>query len=127
MDPFSPKNLLMFMSSVVAGYEAPGLAQFVVSGKSPLTEGIGEARSEGAFGIALKKSGYDGIIISGKSETPSIIVIDDGKVSIKETPHLWGMHVDEVTDELKKGVLRCFGCYYWYSRRKFSEIFQYCI
>ncbi len=102
VDSLSPENLLMFMSSVVAGYEAPGLAQFVVAGKSPLTEGIGEARSEGPFGIALKKSGYDGIVISGRSKIPSILVIEDGEVSIKETRDLWGKDVGEVTDQLKE-------------------------
>jgi aldehyde:ferredoxin oxidoreductase len=30
IDPFSQENLLIFMSSVVAGLEAPGLARFSV-------------------------------------------------------------------------------------------------
>lgn len=101
MDALSPDNLLMFMSSVVAGHEAPGLATFVVAGKSPLTGGIGEARSEGTFGIALKKSGYDGIILSGKSEKPTMLVIEKEKVSLQDASHLWGMDVDKTIDDIK--------------------------
>src|SRR5690625_6451361 len=64
IDPFSSDNLLMFMSSVIAGHEAPGLAQYVVSGKSSFTNRIGEARYEGPFVIALYNTEYDGYIIS---------------------------------------------------------------
>lgn len=102
IDPLSPDNLLMFMSSVVAGHEAPGLARFVVAGKSPLTGGIGESRSEGPFGIALKRSGYDGIVISGASEEPVMLVIEDGEVKIEGAAHLWGLNVGEATDEIEK-------------------------
>ena len=101
IDPLSPANLLMFMSGAVNGHEAPGLARFAVCGKSPLTGGIGEARSEGPFAISLKKSGYDGIIIEGAREKPSIIVIDDGTVKIVDAEDLWGLSVGEVTDRLE--------------------------
>ena len=65
IDAFDAENLLMFMSGAVNGLEAPGLARFTVCGKSPVTGGIGEARSEGPFAIALKAGGFDGIIIKG--------------------------------------------------------------
>src|SRR5690625_7824096 len=89
IDPFSSDNLLMFMSSVKAGHEAPGLAQYVVSGKSTLTNGIGEARSEGPFGVVLKKSGYDGIVITGKSDNQVMLVSKDGHVIIEDASNLW--------------------------------------
>ena len=54
IDPFSPENLLCFMSSVVAGLEAPGLARFSIVSKSPLSGGIAESRCEGGFGRRLK-------------------------------------------------------------------------
>ena len=61
IDPLGPENLLIFASSVVAGHPAPGLPRFAVAAKSPLTGGIGEARAEGPWGIALKASGVDTI------------------------------------------------------------------
>lgn len=62
-DPFSPDNRLIFISSVIAGIEAPGLARFSVISKSPLSNGIAESRCEGPFGTYLKGSGFDAIVI----------------------------------------------------------------
>jgi aldehyde:ferredoxin oxidoreductase len=61
----------MFWSSVVAGQPYVGLARFAVVAKSPLTRGIGESRVEGPFGMGLKASGFEGIIISGAATSPS--------------------------------------------------------
>lgn len=100
LDAFDPENLLMFLSGAVNGHEGPGLARFTVCGKSPVTGGIGEARSEGPFAVALKKSGYDGIVISGRLEEPGVLVIEDGEVSIEPAQDLWGRKISEVTDIL---------------------------
>lgn len=102
IDALSPENLLMFMSGVANGHESPGLDRFVVSGKSPVTGGIGEARSEGPFAHAIKKTGYDGIIMQGACEEPSIVVIEDGVLTIEPAGDLWGKDTAETTDQLKE-------------------------
>jgi aldehyde:ferredoxin oxidoreductase len=48
IDPLSPKNLLIFSNSVIAGYQAAGLGRYIVTSKSPLTNGVGETRCEGS-------------------------------------------------------------------------------
>ena len=50
LDAFNPQNLLIFASSIIAGNNGPGLARFTVVTKSPLTQGIGDTQSEGAWG-----------------------------------------------------------------------------
>lgn len=95
VNPFDPRNPIMFFNGIAGGLDAPGLARFVICGKSPVTEGIGEARCEGAFAVALKKTGYDGIIIYGACSKPSFLVLDDGKISIKSADDLWGKCVSE--------------------------------
>ncbi|NMB43260.1 MAG: hypothetical protein GX995_03920 [Clostridiales bacterium] len=102
IDPLSEDNLLMFMSSVVSGHNAPGLARFTVCGKSPVTGGIGEARSEGPFAMALKKSGFDGIVLSGKCSQPSVLVIDNGNISLESAEDIWGSEIGQTTDILKE-------------------------
>ena len=47
LDPLGSDNLLIFISSVIAGLEGVGLARFSVVTKSPLSGGIGETRCEG--------------------------------------------------------------------------------
>ncbi len=98
LDPFDARNPLIFASSVIAGHNAPGLSRFSVSAKSPLTFGIGEARSEGPFGHALKCSGAEAIVITGQSAKPVAIVVDAGKVHFLSVTKLWGATTVETTE-----------------------------
>lgn len=95
LDAFDPRSYLMFFAGIMSGFNAPGLARFVICGKSPQTGGIGEAICEGPFAVALKKTGYDGIIIKGACEKPSILVIDNGEYLIEPAEELWGRNVSE--------------------------------
>ena len=75
IDAFDPANLLILTSSVVAGYPYAGLARFTAAAKSPLTNGIGETRAEGPFGMALKGSGADAFVIHGAYSSPVTVLI----------------------------------------------------
>ena len=68
--------------------------------KSPQTGGIGEARCESAC-CGFKEDRYDGIIIKGECEKPSILVIDNGKLSIEPADDLWGKNVSECEEILQ--------------------------
>ena len=50
--------------------------------------------------MALKTAGYDGLILTGKAEQPSLIEIDD-QVQIKSAELLWGKDTKETQDDLK--------------------------
>lgn len=101
LDAFDPEALLMFWSSAVAGLPFVGLARCAVVAKSPLTGGVGEARAEGPFGLALKAAGFEGIVITGRSEHPTYLVIDERVASIHDARHLWGMNTAEATDAIQ--------------------------
>lgn len=101
IDAFDPRNLLIFTSSIIAGQDGPGLAKFSVVTKSPLSQGIGEARCEGPWGQFLKGSGYDAIIITGKSKEPVVLVIEDGQVVIESAQELWGQNTHDTTKALE--------------------------
>ena len=101
IDPLGKDNLLIFSSSVVAGQPAPGLARFTTSAKSPLTGGIGETRTEGPFGVAIKGSGADIIVIKGKAQKPVSVLLDKGKISFIESADWWGMLVGQTADAIE--------------------------
>ncbi|MFO7635105.1 MAG: aldehyde ferredoxin oxidoreductase N-terminal domain-containing protein, partial [Caldilinea sp.] len=101
IDPLGPENLLIFASSVAAGHPYAGLVRFTTAAKSPLTGGIGETRTEGPWGIALKASGADAIVISGQAAQPVALVVDNGAVTFVEASDLWGMTVGAATDALQ--------------------------
>ncbi|MBS4207987.1 aldehyde ferredoxin oxidoreductase C-terminal domain-containing protein [Bacillus sp. FJAT-50079] len=102
IDAYDPENLLIFASSIIAGNDGPGLARFSVITKSPLSQGIGETRCEGPWAQSLKGSGFDAIIIHGKSETPVYVMIEDGNIDVLEASLLWGKDTNETTSLLEE-------------------------
>jgi len=95
VDPFCEKNLLIFNTGPLTGTAAPGSALFNVTSKSVLSGGIASSECTGAFGIKLRQSGYDGLIISGRSKSPVTIEINDRKVSFRDAGHLWGLDCEK--------------------------------
>ncbi|MGB4609630.1 MAG: aldehyde ferredoxin oxidoreductase C-terminal domain-containing protein [Saccharofermentanales bacterium] len=101
IDAFDPEAYLMFFNGILGGHRAPGLARFTITGKSPATGGIGEARCEGPFAHALKRSGYDGIIFHGKSEQPVMLLIEDQIPQLISAEEVWGEKVSDTVEKIK--------------------------
>ena len=99
-DAFGPDNPLILTSSVMAGHPYAGLARFTAAGRSPLTGGVGETRCEGPFGVALKGSGADALVIQGQAAAPTVLLVEDGQVSFHPADDLWGLTVAETADRL---------------------------
>jgi len=72
-----------------------------VVAKSPLTGGWGDTNCGGDFGPNLKFAGYDGVFITGISEKPVYLIIDNGKAELREATHLWGKLTFETDDLLQ--------------------------
>ena len=95
VDPLSPDNIMVIMTSPLTGTGAPSTSRFDISARSPQTGAIGHSNSGGNFGIHLKKAGWDGAIIRGKAERPVYIDIADDKVNILDAAGFWGMNTEE--------------------------------
>jgi aldehyde:ferredoxin oxidoreductase len=89
-DPLSPENILIFLTGPLTGSMVPGSSKFVVVTKSPLTHGWCDSYSSGRISIELKKAGYDGIVVRGKSNFPCYLKIDNSGVEIREADWIWG-------------------------------------
>lgn len=103
VDAFSPDNPLVLTLGPVAGTMFPtgGNGHAFIS-KSPATGGVGEAVSHGTFGAEVKRAGYDAIIITGKSERPVYLWIDDDSVQLLDASHLSEKSPSETEDVLKE-------------------------
>ena len=102
VDPLSPKNPFFLLTGPLSGNTLPGGARFAACGKSPLTNVFGEASSGGDFASELRSAGWDEIILTGASNKPVYILIQDDKVEIKDASDLWGKGNFEVHDLLKE-------------------------
>ena len=101
-DQFSAVNPLVFATGPLTGTLRPSSGRYSVSGISPLTKIWGEGTSGGTFCIALKNSGFDAIILTGKAETPIYLYINDGNIEFKDASNIWGKDCYESQDDIKK-------------------------
>ena len=104
IDPLGPENKLAFVTGPLTGTGAPGSGSVEVCFKSPLTGIWAEARSGGEWGGALRKAGYDFLVIEGKAEDPKYIVIDNGNVEIRPAEKLKGETTSEKQRVIKEGL-----------------------
>jgi len=105
-DPLGPDNPLIMLTGPFTGFGVPGGNRHEVIALSPLTGIYGESNAGGAFGRALKLTGVDGLVFTGASETPVMLVIDDGRFELRDAAPLWGRDVFETDDLLAEAFGR---------------------
>ena len=103
-DPFGPDAPLIFGVGPLAGTLAPCSGRFSVTFKSPLTGIFGDSNCGGHWGSELKMAGYDHIVITGRSEYPVYLWIDNDKVEIRDARALWGQDTWVTEDLVKQDV-----------------------
>ena len=103
IDPLGPENLLLAMTGPITGYITG--TRICISGKSPGSNGIVGSTVSGEFPMELKCAGYDGIIVSGRSEHPVYLLVTDGKAEIRDASKVWGLGGKETIRELNREVL----------------------
>lgn len=115
VDALAPDNKLIFATGPMSGTDAPCASRMALATKSPLTGAVGLALAGGYFPVELKFTGYDVLIIEGKSENPVYLWIKDGNVSFRSAESLWGTNTlycqQIIKDDLKDQNIRiaCIG------------------
>ncbi len=88
--PRAAENLLVFAAGPLAGTSASIADGFVVGTRSPLTGGIGYSWSPGKWGGALRRAGYDLLVLSGRAPNWCYLQIDHERVLLRPAAHLLG-------------------------------------
>ncbi|MHB1420292.1 MAG: aldehyde ferredoxin oxidoreductase family protein [Bacillota bacterium] len=100
-DPLGPDNPLTFMTGPFVGTASPSSSRYAVCARSPLTGIWGESTSGGSFGVRLRFAGYDGLVITGKADSPTYITIIDGEIALADASSLKGLGSYETQEQLK--------------------------
>lgn len=100
IEALSEENILVITTSALTGSTSPCSSRFNISTISPLTGLLISSNCGGNFGLHLKKSGYDGLIISGKSKERVYIDINNEEIQIRNAEHLWGKNTEEAQEAL---------------------------
>jgi aldehyde:ferredoxin oxidoreductase len=100
------ENPLIFMTAPLTGLNLPGATNITLATKNYNTGfTVGRSHTHSHFGIRLKKAGYDGIIITGKSEKPVYLSIRNDKTELREAGHIWGKYDTDDTEDVVKAEL----------------------
>ncbi len=97
IDPLGPENILFFMTGPLQGLPAPNVGRWSLISKSPLTGAFIDSHCGGPLGREIKNSGYDCVAVTGKSDGPVVLSIEDDKVDFLGADDLWGKGTQEVT------------------------------
>jgi aldehyde:ferredoxin oxidoreductase len=100
-NPLNEINPLIFATGPLTGTSTPSSSRYSVTAISPLTGIWAESTSGGFFPTALRKSGYDAIVIRGVSDHPIYLLIGNNQIEIKDATHLWTNTTYETIESIR--------------------------
>lgn len=104
VDPFAPENPLILMTGALTGSRSPYSGRMAVGTFSPQAypyNWFTRANIGAHWGAELKRAGYDGVVITGASDTPVQIIIRDDEVRIAPADDLWGLDAFDAQDAVR--------------------------
>lgn len=100
IDPLGPDNILAFMMGTFIGTGATCSARFAGVTISPLTGIMVGSSCGGPFGMACKTAGWDGVLVRGAAEKPTVLLIGEDGARFQEAGELWGLGTGETQKRL---------------------------
>lgn len=110
VEPLSPDNALIFCTGPLTGTAFQTSSRFTVSTKSPLTGTVLDANSGGFWGMRFKRTGYDALIVRGRTDSPRYLEVTPSGAALRDASHLWGKTVPETTVALGQSSRRSVLC-----------------
>ncbi|MBT3321837.1 MAG: aldehyde ferredoxin oxidoreductase family protein [Anaerolineae bacterium] len=102
LDPLSSESPLLILTGPLTGTFGPATGRFIVAGKSPATRLWAESNVGGIWGAELRKTGYDGVWITGKSNSPLYLSLNGSKPELRAADHLWGQDTYQIQETIKE-------------------------
>ncbi|MBW1901607.1 MAG: hypothetical protein JRJ20_08215, partial [Deltaproteobacteria bacterium] len=106
--PFDPENRLVFMTGPVCGVPGFSGSRWQVSGKSLSNNSFTYCNLGGSWGAQLKFAGYDGLVIHGKAEKLSYLIINDENAALKDASDLKGKGAIDTREMIKNELGKTF-------------------
>jgi aldehyde:ferredoxin oxidoreductase len=101
VDPLGPDNVVAFATGPFQGTGVVGAGRHAVLAVSPKTGRVADSYAGGYFGHELGRSGYDGILVRGRSERPVYLSLLDGVAELHPADDLWGLGTGETETALQ--------------------------
>jgi aldehyde:ferredoxin oxidoreductase len=101
VDAFDPKNPIILGTGILTGTGAPSSSRMNFTTISPESQVFCDANIGGFFGSHMRYSGFDMLIIKGKSSVPVYIYLNNEKIEFKSAENLWGLTTSETQANLE--------------------------
>jgi aldehyde:ferredoxin oxidoreductase len=88
--PLSPDNKIIIGVGPFVGTTVPGSSKLMVTTKLPTNGALATCIAGSLFQLMLKTSGYDHVVIGGRSEKPIYLKILDDSVELCDAADIWG-------------------------------------
>jgi len=102
VDPLGPEAALAFVFSPLVGTPLTTSAKFAVVAKSPLTGLVTDALASSQFAIAGKLTGNDAVVVRGRADELSVLLVDADGVRLEPAPDLAGLSAAEAEAAAKQ-------------------------
>ncbi len=101
VDPLGPDNVLVFGAGLLTGYPVPNSGRMNISARSPESYILGDANMGGFFPTAMRRSGFDRLVMIGRSSRPVFLYLTGGRVEIRDAGAYWGLNVPDTLSALR--------------------------
>lgn len=104
-DPLAPGSPVIF---AIGPFSAlyPVATKTAALFKSPLSGELGESHAGGRLAMSLREAGIDALIMTGKAERPSYMVIENETVAVKSASTFWGQSASAADRILREAESR---------------------
>jgi aldehyde:ferredoxin oxidoreductase len=101
-DPLDPENVLALAVGPMNATPFQSTSRGVVGFVSPMTNGFFDSTFGGTLPQALKTTGFDGVVLHGKAEEHSYVLVGEDGAEVKSADGLEGTETYEACQEIRE-------------------------
>ena len=100
-DAYDPANAVVFAVGPITDTAVPGNSRACVASKSPLTGLFFDSTFGGRFPATMKRTGWDAIVITGRSAEPVYLRITEAGAELRPAAGLWGQSTRDTVQAIQ--------------------------
>jgi aldehyde:ferredoxin oxidoreductase len=101
VDPLAPENPLVLAACPLVDTGVTTTSKACFAARSPQTGFLGESLISSRFAIALKRAGWDGLVLTGACAELSVLIVDQEHARVVAMPELAGQSGPETEAALR--------------------------
>jgi aldehyde:ferredoxin oxidoreductase len=102
VNPMSPDNCLIFATGPITNSRIWGSSRYGVFTKSPQTGFYSESYAGGKVPEAIDSSGFDAIVVTGKSKHPTVVLVQPDGAEFFDASDVWGADTYKTEDAVNR-------------------------